>query len=758
VFRWWGRVTGVVLAAAVLGFGVVTLLRPPGVTWAWLDTWAYSGMLVTATILVGAAAWRRRAAAWAWLGAAMASWTVGDILWAVATARGAEPPIPSVSDLCWLLFYPLAYVGVVLLIRSRTERFPRAVWLDGLIAGCGAAAVASLVFEPLTAGLRGADLEVVTNLAYPVGDVLLLALVLAGFAVLGRHASLEFWGLGLSCALFAVADTAYLLATAADRYVEGGPLDVGWPAAAAVMAFAAWVPAARGRTVVRDGGLMVLPAFGAVASIALLLVDHGHRLPAVAVVLAASTALLVVVRTALSFREVADLTRARRAATREASRQAVTDELTGLLNRRGLYAAMEELLTAPGHHGAALLLLDLDRFKEVNDALGHQVGDELLRQLGPRLSAGLAEGQVLARLGGDEFAVLLPGVEEEYAVAVATALEQMVRHPFQLEDVSFQVGVSTGIALAPGHGWDRTSLLRRADVAMYEAKRSGVGPRVYVKRDDHYDRDRLKTIEQLRTALTAGQLTCHYQPKCELRTGAVVGVEALVRWQHPDRGLLYPDAFLPLAEQAGLMGSLAGAVLDTAVAQGAAWRDSGLSLPVAVNLSATNLLDASLPGRVADLLRAYRYDPAMLVLEITEDVLMTDPQRAHDVLVRLRALGVGIAIDDYGTGYSSLKYLRTLPVTELKLDRAFVHGLARDPRDEAIVRTTVDLAHSLGIAMVAEGVETAEDWACLARLGCDVAQGYYLSRPIPAAELARWVAGRPTREDSPEAPPARVVG
>jgi EAL domain-containing protein (putative c-di-GMP-specific phosphodiesterase class I) len=293
---------------------------------------------------------------------------------------------------------------------------------------------------------------------------------------------------------------------------------------------------------------------------------------------------------------------------------------------------------------------------------------------------------------------------------------------------------------------------------MYEAKRSGAGPRVYVKRDDHYDRDRLKTIEQLRTALTAGQLTCHYQPKCELRTGAVVGVEALVRWQHPDRGLLYPDAFLPLAEQAGLMGSLAGAVLDTAVAQGAAWRDSGLSLPVAVNLSATNLLDASLPGRVADLLRAYRYDPAMLVLEITEDVLMTDPQRAHDVLVRLRALGVGIAIDDYGTGYSSLKYLRTLPVTELKLDRAFVHGLARDPRDEAIVRTTVDLAHSLGIAMVAEGVETAEDWACLARLGCDVAQGYYLSRPIPAAELARWVAGRPTREDSPEAPPAPVIG
>jgi EAL domain-containing protein (putative c-di-GMP-specific phosphodiesterase class I) len=275
---------------------------------------------------------------------------------------------------------------------------------------------------------------------------------------------------------------------------------------------------------------------------------------------------------------------------------------------------------------------------------------------------------------------------------------------------------------------------------MYEAKRRGGGPRVYVERYDQYDRDRLKTIEQLRTALTAGQLLCHYQPKRELRTGAVVGVEALVRWQHPERGLLYPDAFLPLAEQAGLMGPLTDTVLDTVLAQAADWRDAGLALAVAVNLSATNLLDAALPGRVTDLLRQHRYDPAMLVLEITEDVLMADPHRAHEVLVRLRALGVGIAIDDYGTGYSSLKYLRTLPVTELKLDRAFIDGVSRDPRDEAIVRTTVDLAHSLGIVMVAEGVETAEDWACLERLGCDVAQGYYLSRPLPAAEVTQWVA------------------
>jgi diguanylate cyclase (GGDEF)-like protein len=733
----------------MVGFGVVTLVRPAGVTWPWLDTWVYEAMFVTSTLLAGAAARHRRSAAWGWVCAALLSWTVGDLLWNIAAVRGAEPPTPSISDLWWLLFYPLAYVGVVLLVRSRAERSPRGVWLDGLIAGCGGGALASLVFEPLTAGFQGDELAVITNLAYPVGDVLLLALVLGAFAVLGRNASLAFWGLGLSCALFAVADTGYLLVDAAGGYVQGGPLDVGWPAAAAIMALAAWAPATHGTTQFRVIGLVVLPSLGAVASVALLLVDHFHRLPTVAVVLAGSTALLVVIRTALSFREVAHLTEARVTAMREAELQAVTDELTGLLNRRGLYAAMEELLARPGDHGAALLLLDLDRFKEVNDALGHQVGDELLRQLGPRLSASVVEGQALARLGGDEFALLLPGADEEGAVEAAVALEEAVRRPFHLEDVSFQVGVSTGIALAPQHGWDRTSLLRRADVAMYEAKRNGGGPRVYVKRDDHYDRERLKTLEQLRAALTGGQLICHYQPKCALRNGATVGVEALVRWQHPERGLLSPDMFLPLAEQAGLMGSLTAIVLDTALAQAAAWRDAGLPLPVAVNLSATNLLDADLPGRVGDLLREYRYEPAMLILEITEDVLMVDPQRAHEVLGRLRALGVGIAIDDYGTGYSSLKYLRTLPVTELKLDRAFVHGMSQDPRDEAIVRTTVDLAHSLGIALVAEGVETPEDWACLVRLGCDVAQGYFLSRPLPASELARWVAGRSTSQEVP---------
>jgi EAL domain-containing protein (putative c-di-GMP-specific phosphodiesterase class I) len=287
------------------------------------------------------------------------------------------------------------------------------------------------------------------------------------------------------------------------------------------------------------------------------------------------------------------------------------------------------------------------------------------------------------------------------------------------------------VALCPDHAATRTALMRCADVAMYQAKRTRTGHTVYAASEDTHDRARLETIEQLRHALDVGQLVCHFQPKAELSTGRVVGAEALVRWEHPERGLLAPDAFLTLAEQTGLMRPLTTVVLEQALAACRSWRDAGQDLTVAVNLSVSSLVDADLPAQVCALLRRHGLPASALELEITESVLMADPDRAKETVDRLRGLGVAVSVDDYGTGYSSLAYLRQLALDELKLDRTFVSGLGHDDRDVAIVRSTIELAHALGLRLVAEGVETADDWHVLARLGCDLAQGYYLSRPVP---------------------------
>jgi diguanylate cyclase (GGDEF)-like protein len=476
--------------------------------------------------------------------------------------------------------------------------------------------------------------------------------------------------------------------------------------------------------------LLTVPAVVTVTSLGVLLANSGsHALPVLVKALAAAALAAVVLRTAITFREVAELA--------ETRRQALTDDLTGLANRRSLYTRLESTLTdrRPGER-SALLLLDLDRFKEVNDALGHSVGDELLRQVATRLQVALAPALgprgVLARLGGDEFAVLLDGADRATAEGAALAVRTALREAFPLDDVTLHIDASVGVALCPDHASTRTALLRCADVAMYQAKRTRTGHTVYAANEDTHDRARLEIIEQLRHALDAGQLVCHYQPKADLSTGRVVGAEALVRWEHPERGMLAPDTFLPLAEQTGLMRPLTTIVLGHALAACRSWREQGQShLTVAVNLSVSSLVDADLPAQVSGLLRTHHLPASALELEITESVLMADPDRAKETVDRLRALGVAVSVDDYGTGYSSLAYLRRLALDELKLDRTFVSGLGHDDRDVAIVRSTIELAHALGLRLVAEGVETADDWHVLARLGCDLAQGYYLSRPVP---------------------------
>jgi diguanylate cyclase (GGDEF)-like protein len=436
------------------------------------------------------------------------------------------------------------------------------------------------------------------------------------------------------------------------------------------------------------------------------------------------------------------------------------DSLTGLTNRRALYTDGQARLANAPDRRRALLLLDLDKFKEVNDSMGHHAGDQLLVEVGARLRGQLRGGDLLARLGGDEFAVLLEDAGHEEAASVAENLRATLAEPFTTLAGSSAVGsltlhasVSIGIALFPDDGHDLSALLRKADIAMYKAKISGDGHHVYSGTDDADGATRLRTVDELQTAMTTDQFVMHYQPKVDLLTGDVHSVEALVRWDHPTRGLLYPGSFLALVEASGLMRAMTQLVLEMSLDQAAAWQAQGEHLTIAVNLSASSLVDADLPDQVFDMLTTRGVPPSGLQLEITEEFLMADHDRARSILTRIRDGGVQTSVDDFGTGYSSLSRLREMPIDELKLDRSFVLPMTDDARAAALVASTIDLAHSLGLRMVAEGVETNIAYAELTRLGCDQAQGFLMSKPLPAAELDHWLRNRRALDESPHSPP-----
>jgi diguanylate cyclase (GGDEF)-like protein len=445
------------------------------------------------------------------------------------------------------------------------------------------------------------------------------------------------------------------------------------------------------------------------------------------------------------FRIVAGASRRLRRQAAENEYQAHHDTLTGLPNRSSFYERVGRAITRAAVDGemAAVMIVDLDRFKEVNDTLGHHSGDILLKQAAERLTAALRPGDALARLGGDEFAVLLPALpHHDAAVAVAARIRDALERPFVLHGLTVHIDASTGIAVFPDHGADVESLIQRADIAMYAAKRSSLNFEIYAPEEDEHTPGRLQMLGELREAIDSDAFILHYQPKASLRTGAVDGVEALVRWEHPERGMVPPNDFIPLAEQTGLIKPLTAWVLDAALAQCRQWRDEGIELSIAVNLSVRNLLDTHLPDAIGALLQKWQLPASALQLEITEGTIVTDQVRALDVLGRLDGMGIGLAIDDFGTGYSSLAYLKDLPVRELKIDRTFVNNMDEDGSDAFIVRSTIDLARNLGLQVVAEGVETKATLDKLAALGCDLAQGYYLSRPLPAAELRDWLRAR----------------
>ena len=671
-------------------------------------------------------------AVWAWLAGALAARALGFVLF-LAYVRWQEPmPYPSIADAAWLAMYVFMLAGLVELARRRVRRLSTALLLDAVVGilAAGALAVGFLYETVLSLAAPGTPNAVVAvNLAYPVLDLALLVVFIGVLLAYEYRPPRAAWMLAVGVIGFAVVDAVFVYQAAAGTFRPGTLLSSASLAVMALVALAGWLPGQR------SGGLreavpsVVLPGIFALVCLGVLVVATQQDTPLLAVALAGLGVAVAIARTGLAFRVARSIA--------EHRREARTDELTGLANRRAFNEILERALADRAQDRRfALLVVDLDDFKAVNDSLGHHFGDELLRLTAPRLQHAVRSGDVVARIGGDEFAVLLADADGELAVRIAERLRAGFRRPFLLGARPLVIAPSVGIALVPDDGHEPVQLLQHADLAMYEAKTNRSGQALFSRELHPAGRKRLETTERLRRAIQGGEIVVHYQPQVSLRTGRVTGVEALARWEHPDAGLVLPAGFLNQIESGGLMPLLTASVLRQALRQGAAWHAAGRRLTVAVNLSVSNLLDPEFPDQVVDLLAESGLPYGSLELELTEDLFMADPSRARAAIGTLLDAGISLVIDDYGTGFSSLGYLRDLhDIRGLKLDRSFVTPMGTEPRVEAIVESTINLAHALGMAVVAEGVETVQVRDRLAAMGCELGQGFLFSRALPAGEV-----------------------
>jgi diguanylate cyclase len=727
------RILQVVTGGLALLYLASTILRSSGTSSTFFDVWVANLGYAGCTVLCAWRAIARRPGRWGWgaLAGGLLLFTAGSVLWTGWVQYFNPVPYPSIADFCFLAFFFMAFLGIGLLVRETVPKTSRTIWVDGLIAALGVAALeGTLVIGPISLANKGDFGTVATNIAYPIGDLVLVTMVVAVFAVRGWRPGRLWWTLGAGLLIFAAADSVYVLRVTSGTYVTGTPLDSLWLIGAFLMVVAAWQGmGAELKNVQLIQAPNIVPALFLLSSLGIVVYATARPVLPLGVVLAAATLVIAIARSAYAFRQLRALA--------DSKREARTDELTGLPNRRLFFERLVVCFEpSPTPHRLAVLMIDLDRFKEINDSLGHHVGDDVLRELGPRLIAAAGSMATVARLGGDEFGLILsPLVDPSAATDMAERVREVLRKPFQLEGMSLRVDASIGIALAPDHGATPESVLQKADVAMFAAKRAHAPWQIYSSDHDQNARERLELMEDLRDALRRREIVLYYQPILDLPKGKVTGAEALARWRHPSRGILQPAAFLGLVADAGLMGPFTMSVLDQAFIQQAKWSEQGYDIGVSVNISAASLRDEELPDKVGALISKHRVNPARVTLELTEDAFIADPEQALLVLEQLRALGVELSIDDFGTGFSSLTYIRRLPVSELKLDRTFLTGAPRDKRAVSVIRSTVDLAHSLGLRIVAEGIENLDALALVDELGCDAAQGYLMGRPVPAQEF-----------------------
>ncbi|HEV7579469.1 MAG TPA: bifunctional diguanylate cyclase/phosphodiesterase [Mycobacterium sp.] len=751
------RIAMVLLAIGVIAFAATSAFAPHANRDAFFTETLYSALNLLAAALIALRAYRVATDRWAWvlIAVGMTCSAIGDVVYQGWVPDGQSP---SAADPEYLAFYPLVFVGLLLLMRARLASVPIPIRLDPLVCGLAMAGLAVALWAgPLHAAATRAPQTILVGLLYPWGDLVLLALA-AGMlpTILWRN---EFqWAL-LAAGLmgFAVADTVYLFETAADTYRVGTTLDAFWPASSLLVAMASWAPRSSAKTAPKRGfRSYAVPAAWALVALGVAVWDQNSRFAAA---LAGLSLITVAVRFSLTFRDVSMMA--------DSYQHAMTDELTTLPNRRSLATTLTAL-SGFGLAGsesiprtssqAALLLVNLYGFQEINDSIDRHLSDELLRHIANRLANSLRREDLLARVGEDEFAILLTkGANLAGARAQAGLVLEALREPFALDPITLRVDACVAIALCPDHCEHPQELLTRAETALPHAKSAVSRIAFYEATLEVYRENDPNLIEELRAALLEGdEPTVYYQPKINASDGSVHSVEALLRWNHPSRGLLQPEEFLPAAERAGLMRKVANRALALALKQIRSWRDEGIASSVAVNLATTNLLDLELVGTIGWLLRTHDLPADALIVEITESALV-DSVRSRDTVAELQRLGIRISLDDYGTGWSSLARLQDVTVDELKLDRIFVARLAQDARSVAIVRSTVALADSLGADLVAEGVEDEVTLSALQRFGCSITQGFVHCPPVPPSDLEDWIRSRAPQPNSSHSEQAGVL-
>lgn len=743
--------TAVSLSALYL-LSLVVVDRPESGYLPFWDGWLYfgAGLLPVALLVARALHDRRHRWSWWFLAGGVACTWIADLVYEYHDANLSDWRFPATSDVFYFAAYPLWAAGILTMAFAGATGVQRAKVLDGFILGLTVGSLAVIGWFGPIFEQSGSASDVALAISLAVFDVMLVVVSFASLAPRGYRPGVGGWTLVAGASIFGLGDIIYLNLLTHSDYVGGTLMEAPWCIGLLLFGVSAWLPwrrqseADEPSTLSVRGSLGPVPAVAAIASLAIvgvgLVWGVPHAIPGLAAAMAMAAIALALVRVLWTMRELRKIN--------DGFQQARTDDLTGLRNRRGFMEQVDELLEAsPGP--VSVLMIDLNGFKEVNDSLGHPAGDRLLVIVGQRLSAAVPAGLALARLGGDEFGLALLGSIDEGA-ALAQRLLHRLEGPVELDGLSVRVSASVGIAAASGS--TRQELIRMADVAMYDAKRHGTGLAQYSESSDPHGRERIQLFDDLCRAIEARSFHLHLQPVIDVATDRIVAMEALIRWDHPERGALEPVEFIPMAERAGLIPRVTRVVLDLAAGHIASLHRLGLDVSTSVNISALDLVDEDLPTYVVEAFEQAGAPLRGLTLEITETAVTSDPARSLRTLQALRARGVRISIDDFGVGYSSLTQLLQLPVDELKLDQSFIAPIEHDRRAQAIVRSTVELGRTLGLTVVAEGVESEGALTFVREHGVERAQGFHLGRPMAFDDFVAFATASRERLQGPLGP------